>query len=147
MGIIRTIKDSIVTKLTGLQYGDETAFAEVVSDTRISFDQYPAAAVVMNGQPNNVSTNKQNERTVEFLVICYIQYEAQPANESTAFNMAYDFNDLVVDALDDLEIPGVTIITEPTQSGWEIYESAAGNVLGIMATVRIRYSHDIVNGI
>lgn len=147
MGVIKTIKNSIKTKLEGLQYGDETAFAEVVSDTRISFDKYPAAAVIMNGQPNRVSTNKQNERTVEFLIICYIQYEALPANESAAFDLAYDFNDLVVDALDDLTVAGVTLITEPTQSGWEIYESAAGNVLGIMATVRIRYSHDIVNGI
>lgn len=145
MGVIKTIKDSIVTKLTGLQYGDETAFAEVVSDTRVSFDKYPAAAVIMNGQPNQTSTNRQNERTVEFLVISYIQYEALPANETTAFNLAYDFTDLVVDAMDELTAPGVTLITEPTQSGWEIYESSAGNVLGIMATVRVRYSHDIAS--
>lgn len=144
MGKIKTIKDAIVTALEAIQYGNETAFAEVVSNTRPTFDNYPAARVVLNGQPNEVSTNVQNERTAEFLVISYVQYEAGDYNaEGAAFDVGYDLTDLVVDTIDSLE-PGFTVITEPTQSGWEIVESDAGNVLGIMATVRIRYSHDIV---
>lgn len=144
MGKLKDIKDAIQTALTALQYGDETAFAEVVGDTRATFDTYPAARVILNGQPNEVSTNVQNERTAEFLIICYVQYEAQKANaEGAAFDIGYDLNDLVVDAMDSLE-PGFTVMTMPTQSGWEIIESEAGNVLGIMVTVRIRYSHDIV---
>lgn len=147
MGKLKTLKDAIVTALTDLQYGDETAFGQVVADTRVSFDTYPAARVVLNGQPNEVSTNVQNERTAEFLVISYVKYEANNANaEGAAFDVAYDLNDLVVDALDALQ-PGFTVITQPTQSGWEILETEAGSVLGIMATVRIRYSHDIVNTI
>jgi hypothetical protein len=146
MGKIKDIKNAIVTALEGLQYGDETAYAEVVSDTRATFEQYPAARVILNGQPNEVSTNVQNERTAEFLVISYIQYESNPEGEAKAFDVAYDLNDLAVDVLDDLE-PGFTVITEPTQSGWEVLETDAGNVLSIMATVRIRYSHDIVNNI
>ncbi len=98
---------------------------------------------MLNGQPNEVSTNVQNERTAEFLVISYVNYENNPDSEAAAFDVAYDLNDLAVDALDALE-PGFTVITQPTQSGWEVLETDAGNVLGIMATVRIRYSHDIV---
>lgn len=144
MGKLKDIKDAIVTGLTGLQYGDETAYAQVVSDTRATFDSYPAARVVLNGQPNEISTNKQNERTAEFLIISYVQYEANDANaEGAAFDIGYDLTDLAVDMLDALE-PGFTVITEPTQAGWEILETEAGNVLGIMATARIRYSHDIV---
>ena len=144
MGKIKDIKSAIVTALQGLQYGDETAFAEVVSDSRPTFDNYPAARVILNGQPNEVSTNVQNERTAEFLVISYVQYEANDYNaEGAAFDVGYDLTDLVVDIMDSLE-PGFTVITEPTQSGWEIVETSAGNVLVIMATVRIRYSHDIV---
>lgn len=144
MGKIKTIKDAIVTTLEGLHYGNETAFAEVKSDSRPTFDNYPAARVILNGQPNEVSTNVQNERTAEFLVISYIQYEANDYNaEGVAFDLGYELTDLVVDSMDGLE-PGFTVITEPTQSGWEIVETEAGNVLGIMATVRIRYSHDIV---
>jgi hypothetical protein len=150
MGKLKDIKNSIKAGLEGLQYGDETAFAQVVSDTRASFDTYPAARVVLNGQPNEVSTNVQNERQPEFLIISYVQYEAQDANaEGKAFDVGYDLTDLVVDMLDALEPQDgdgnkFTVITQPTTAGWEIIESSAGNVLGIMATVRIRYSHDIV---
>lgn len=144
MGKLKDLKNAIQTALEGLEYGDETAFAEVVGDTRLTFDAYPAARIILNGQPNAISTNVQNERTAEFLVITYVQYEQNNANaEGAAFDLAYDLNDLVVDAIDALE-PGFTVITEPTQSGWEVLETEAGNVLGIMATVRIRYSHDIV---
>lgn len=146
MGKIKDIKNAIVAGLTGLQYGDETAYGQVVSDTRATFETYPAARVILNGQPNEVSTNVQNERTPEFLVITYIQYENTPAGEAAAFDVAYDLNDLVIDMLDDLT-PGFTVITQPTQSGWEVLETDAGNVLSIMATVRIRYSHDIVSNI
>ena len=171
MGKIKDIKNSIVKALEVLQYGDETAYAQVVSDTRPTFEQYPAARVILNGQPNEVSTNQQNERTAEFLVISYIQYESNPgqpgveadpdndvegqpavSGEAAAFDVGYDLTDLAVDALDNLEPKdengkGFTVMTEPTQSGWEILETDAGNVLSIMATVRIRYSHDIVNNI
>lgn len=144
MGKLKDIKSAIVTALTDLQYGDETAFAEVVSDTRPSFDQYPAARVILNSQPNEFSTNRQNERTAVFDVYCYVQYEQNNYNaEGKAFDVAYDLNDLVVDKIDALS-PGFTVITQPTQSGWEIMESEAGNVLGVIATVRIGYSHDIV---
>lgn len=144
MGKLKDIKNAIVTGLTNLQYGDETAFSEVVSDTRATFDTYPAARVVLNGQPNEISTNKQNEREPEYLVISYVQYEANDANaEGAAFDIAYDLTDLVIDMLDGLQ-PGFTVITKPAQAGWEILETEAGNVLGIMATVRISYSHDIV---
>jgi len=144
MGKLKTIKDAIVTALEALQYNNETAYAEVVSNTRPTFDQYPAARVIMNGQPNEISTNVQNERTAEYLVISYIQYEAGDYKaEGKAFDLGYELTDLAVDTLDALE-PGFTVITEPTTSGWEILETEAGNVLGIMATVRIRYSHDIV---
>lgn len=150
MGKLKDIKNSIVTALEGLQYGDETAFSQVVADTRVTFDTYPAARVVLNGQPNEISTNVQNERTPEFLIISYVKYEANDANaEGRAFDIAYDLNDLVIDVLDALEPEDeggnkFTVITQPTQSGWEILETEAGSVLGIMATVRIRYSHDIV---
>lgn len=148
MGKLKTIKSAIVTALQGLTLGEdstvESAFAEVVSDTRPTFDSYPAARVILNDQPNEISTNVQNERTAVFIVATYVQYEANNANaEGAAFDLGYDLNDLVVDAMDALE-PGFTVITQPTQSGWEIMETEAGNVLGIMATVRIRYSHDIV---
>lgn len=153
MGKLKDIKNSIIASLEGLQYGDETAFTEVVGDTRASFNGYPAARVVLNGQPNEVSTNQQNERTPEFLIITYVQYEAQKANaEGKAFDIGYDLTDLVIDQLDDL-VPEdengekFTVITRPAQAGWEIVESEAGNVLGIMATVRISYSHDIVNNL
>lgn len=141
MGRIKDIKNAIVAQLTTLQYGDETAYGQVVSDTRPSFETYPAARVIMNGQPNEVSTNKQNERTVEFLVISYFEYKGLE-NEATAFDLAYDFNDLVIDTLDELQ-PGFTVITEPTQSTWEVIETKTGNILSIMATVRIKYSHDV----
>jgi len=144
MGKLKDIKTTIVADLTALQYGDETAFAEVVSDTRATFNSYPAARVILNGQPNEISTNKQNERTAEYLIISYVQYEANDANaEGAAFDIGYDLTDLVIDKLDALQ-PGFTVITQPTQAGWEILETEAGNVLGIMATARIRYSHDIV---
>ena len=109
MGKVKDIKNSIVTLLEGLQYGDETAYGQVVSDTRVTFETYPAARVIMNGQPNEVSTNKQNERTPEFLIISYFQYEQTPEGatvneaEAAAFDLAYDFNDLVIDALDNLQ--------------------------------------------
>ena len=144
MGKLKDIKDAIQTALGELQYGDETAFAEIVGDTSPTFNSYPAARVILNDQPNEISTNVQNERTAVFLVITYVQYEANDANaEGAAFDLAYDLNDLVVDKMDALE-PGFTVITQPTQSGWEILETEAGNVLGVIATVRIRYSHDIV---
>lgn len=143
MGAIKQIKDAIVTGLEGLQYNSETAYGQVVSDTRVDFDSYPAARVILNGQPNEVSTNVQNERTPEFLIISYFEYKGIE-NEATAFDLAYEFNDLVIDMLDELE-PGFTVITQPTQSGWEVIEGEAGNVLCIMATARIRYSHDIVS--
>lgn len=144
MGKIKDIKDAIVQAITDLEYNNESAYAEVVSDSRPTFDQYPAARVILNGQPNEVSTNVQNERTAEFLVISYVQYEAGDYNaEGAAFDLGYELTDLIVDKMDALE-PGFTVITQPTQSGWEILETSAGNVLGIMATVRIRYSHDIV---
>lgn len=144
MGKLKDLKNAIKTSLEGIQYNGQTLFAEVVADTRASFNSYPAARIVLNGQPNEISTNVQNERTAEFLIIVYIQYEANKANaEGVAFDRGYDFNDLVVDNLDALQ-PGFTVITQPVQSGWEIIESEAGNVLGIMVTARIRYSHDIV---
>lgn len=154
MGKVKDIKNSIVTLLEGLQYGDETAYGQVVSDTRVTFETYPAARVIMNGQPNEVSTNKQNERTPEFLIISYFQYEQTPEGatvneaEAAAFDLAYDFNDLVIDALDNLQPKDAsnnpfTVITNPAQAGWEILETDAGNVLSIMATVGIRYSHDV----
>lgn len=148
MGKLKDIKNAIVTALEAITIGEdsteETVFAEVVSDTRASFSGYPAARVILNGQPNEFSTNRQNERTAEYLIISYVQYEANDANaEGAAFDLAYDINDLVVDKMDALE-PGFTVITQPTQSGWEIIETEAGNVLSIMATVRIGYSHDIV---
>lgn len=150
MGKLKDIKNSIKTGLEGLQYDSETAFAEVVADTRATFDNYPAARVILNGQPNEVSTNVQNERQPEYLIISYVQYEANNANaEGKAFDVGYDLTDLVIDMLDALEPEDedgnkFTVITQPAQAGWEIVETAAGNVLGIMATVRIRYSHDIV---
>lgn len=141
MGQIKDIKNAIVTKLTALQYNGETAYGQVVSDTRPSFETYPAARVIMNGQPNEVSTNKQNERTPEFLIISYFEYKGLE-NEAAAFDLAYDFNDLVIDAMDELQ-PGFTVITQPTQSTWEIIDTKTGSILSIMATVRIRYSHDV----
>lgn len=141
MGKIKEIKNAIKTSLTSLQYGDETAFAEVVADTRASFEQYPAARVVLNGQPNEVSTNKQNERTPSFLIISYVQYESA-ASEEQAFDIAYDLTDLVTDAMDALQ-PPFTVITKPAQAGWEIIETEAGNILAIMTTVDIKYSHDV----
>lgn len=150
MGKLKDIKNSIKTGLEGLQYDSETAFAEVVADTRATFDNYPAARVILNGQPNEVSTNVQNERQPEYLIISYVQYEANNANaEGKAFDVGYDLTDLVIDMLDALEPEDedgnkFTVITQPAQAGWEIVETEAGNVLGIMATVRIRYSHDIV---
>lgn len=145
MGKIKDIKNAIVAGLEGLQYNSESAYGQVVSDTRVEFDNYPAARVVINGQPNEVSTNVQNERTPEFLIISYFEYKGIE-NEATAFDLAYDFNDLVIDMLDDLE-PGFTVITQPTQSGWEVIEGEAGNVLCIMATARIKYSHDIASNV
>lgn len=141
MGKIKGIKDAIVTTLQTLQYNGETAYGQVVSDTRPSFETYPAARVILNGQPNEVSTNRQNERTTEFLVISYFEYKGLE-NEATTFDLAYDFNDLVIDALDALQ-PGFTVITQPVQSTWEIIETKTGNILSIMATVRISYSHDV----
>lgn len=141
MGQIKDIKNAIVAKLVALQYDGETAYGQVVSDTRPSFETYPAARVIMNGQPNEVSTNKQNERTPEYLIISYFKYDGLE-NEAAAFDLAYDFNDLVINALDDLQ-PGFTVITQPTQSTWEIIETKTGNILSIMATVRVRYSHDL----
>lgn len=154
MGKVKQIKNSIVALLTDLQYGDETAYGQVVSDTRVTFETYPAARVIMNGQPNEISTNKQNERTPEFLIISYFKYEQVAEGETAyeaeaaAFDLAYDFNDLVIDALDNLQPKDesnnpFTVITKPAQAGWEILETDAGNVLSIMATVGIRYSHDV----
>ena len=142
MGKIKDLKDAIVTALQALQYEGESAYGEVVSDTRLTFETYPAARVIMNGQPNEVGSNVQNDRNVQFLVISYFSYENNPTSEAAAFDLAYDFNDLVIDMLDELQ-PPFTVITKPTQSGWEVLETEAGNQLGIVANVEISYSKDI----
>lgn len=147
MGKSRSLKNALMTTLLGLGVtADGTKIQQVIDNTSGMFDKYPSAAVLPNNQVNAALQTHQNERTLNFAVLVYLQLDDSPDGESKVYDTMYDLMDILVDGLDaaSYSFGQGTLIMESKYAGYEVSaDSKAGAILILRIDVDIRYSKDI----
>jgi hypothetical protein len=151
-GMNRMIKDALVTILTGLTYGGETAFANVTDNTHNDFEGSPIARVLPGGYQSVTGSNVQRDHTVSYSIILSWPLENPSDVEADLYNQMYDLTDLIVDTLqhDDYIQKLSTInplitnwLLDANRATWRIAAGKIGALLLCEINVMVSYSKDI----
>ena len=141
----KSIKNALVTLLSGLQLAGETAFTEVKGYSAGEFDGYPSARVLPGDQTTEKAAIGQNDRTVSLIVRTHVM----ATDDGTDIDYLYDLTDLIIDSLDaadfdnELNIIDPTIQThmlDATRGDWSMDDFGAGPVLLCDVNVDVKYS-------
>ncbi len=148
-GMSRRIKDALVTLLSGLQYGGEPAFIQVLDNTKDEFKGYPSIRVLPSTLSSTDGDSASRDHTVEYAAIMHFQLQSQTDVESDVYDQMYDRTDLIVNTLEhgdqENELNEIDsgiqdwIMSVPS-ANWYVGQSKAGALLLCNVIIRVTYS-------
>lgn len=150
MGKSRSIKDALVTLISGIEYQSEPAFTEVVGNPDTAFDGYPSVRVLPGKLATVKGSTGQNDKTPDYIVRTHIEVDNN--DWQPAIDQAYDLTDLIVDTLDTADNQGTLNTIDPslgllkvnaTGGEWFPQETQAGVVLMCDINVEVTYSRNL----
>lgn len=101
MGVIRSIKQELISKISALP-----EFNKVYGYERLNPGGFPAAFITFNGQENEFWTNAENKRVYIYRMLVLYQIGNTPLNETNPEDMEVAeeaIQDLIEDAIDAVD--------------------------------------------
>jgi hypothetical protein len=151
-GKSKRIKNALVSVLTAITYNDESAFTQVLDNSRNVFDSYPNVQVLPGDVSNEKTTTGQTDRTPAYIIRIRIPLEDANQTQSTAYDHMYDLTDLVLDELDtsdhdstlnDIDPTLGVYMMDATRGDWMVVPSSGGDTLLCDVNVQVTYSKDL----
>lgn len=150
MGKSRTIKDALVTVLSGIQYQGEPAFVNVTDSTAEQFDGYPSVRLLPGSIENTKGSMAQMDRAVEYQAVIHMKLEDVENIQSDVIDQIYDLTDLVIDALDEADFDdslreqvGGSYLLRADRAEWDVVDSKAGALIMLVVTITAEYSKNL----
>jgi hypothetical protein len=146
---IRSIKDALVTLLSGIHVDGEPAFVEVKGHPRGEFDGYPGVRVLPRKPiDNEKGAMAEQDRTNSFIVRVHMP----STDEGGEFDKMYDLTELIIDTLDQADQDDAlneidssigTYLLNTTGGDWFEQNTQAGLVIMADINVEVGYSKEL----
>lgn len=149
-GNSRKIKDGLKALLETLMYNGEAAFVKVTDNTTDRFEGSPNALILPSNLVSTTADSESFDHAVSFTVIVTWPLTDPQLIESTLFNTAMDYVDLITDAVQHADRTDFLTTNDPTftwnfadvtQANWDAVKGKSGGaMLAVYITVTVTYS-------
>lgn len=144
MGKVKSIKDKLVTLITGLQYNGNPAFVDVYDYYIDTYTGYPIAVILLSNNQGDFGTSAQNDRVDIFDIHVILSLEDGGMSRSAVQDYMYDLLDLVRDVIDNSQdLEGFVTYMNPTIADPAIVDIGNGESADAKVSVEVRYTVDI----